>query len=147
MKKSALLILLFLLHHAAWSQYYFYDDKYYDNSIIFEAGLSGGLMNCLTDVGNSTSQLKNFNVSGGAYASLQFGDVAGLRLEYTMGKVDAADSLNSNNRTRYRNLSFRSSIEEISLTGEFYPFGLFHFQNGQPLISPYLLAGPGLFFI
>jgi hypothetical protein len=146
MKKYFLInILLTLISLHAAAQYYYYDDKYYDNAVVIEGGLSGGLMNSFTDVGNSTSHFKNFNLSGGAYASFIFNDVLGLRLEYTMGQVKAEDSLDVLKGTRERNLSFRSSINEVDLLVEFYPLGLFNLPNGGAKLSPYLLGGLGYF--
>ena len=33
------------------AQYYYYNDRYYDNAVVMELGVSGGMMNALTDLG------------------------------------------------------------------------------------------------
>lgn len=41
--------MLFIVHLKA--QYYYYNNKYYDNAVVMELGVSGGMMNALTDLG------------------------------------------------------------------------------------------------
>ncbi len=76
-----------------------------------------------------------------------------LRLEATIGNVEAYDSIlvkvKDNSQERYyRNLSFRSSIEEIALVAEFHPFYIFGDYDEDhypPSVSPYVVAGIGYF--
>jgi hypothetical protein len=53
-------------------------------------------------------------------------------------------SVNARSKT-VRNLSFRSTISEISVLVEFHPLLLKHYANYPPLLSPYLVAGVGIF--
>ena len=63
MKKNILLIVavlfVFQLQKAS-AQYYFYNDDYFDSDIIYEAGASFGIMNCLTDLGGHKGLGKPF---------------------------------------------------------------------------------------
>ncbi len=145
------------------AQYYFYDNNYYDNPLTFEIGGSIGAMNCLTDVGGRKGVgkkfikdlvLKNTQLSGGLYVAANYKNAVSLRIEASFGKITASDSLlksvKASTYGRYeRNLSFRSSISEISLLAEIHPLYLFinwEARNQEPpRLSPYLLAGIGYF--
>ena len=144
-------------------QYYFYNDDYYDNAAIFEAGVSAGVINCLTDIGGhkglGSKFIKDVNfgqsrINGSIYFGLLYKYSFGLRLEASFGRVEAADSVLKNIKgslsdTRYdRNASFRSNISEISLIAEFYPtyiFRPFDPYETPPRTAPYLMVGIGLF--
>jgi hypothetical protein len=158
MKKN--LLLLLLSSSSCFSQSYFYDNRYYDHFILVEAGASMGSMNCMTDLGGKPGKGKPFfkdinwnctRPSAGIFAGLLYRYTIGLRLEATFGNVQAADSLLKKNIAdavhRYeRNLHFKSRIRELSLVVEFHPLSLlsdpYEFSTR---ISPYLLAGLGLF--
>ncbi len=157
------LLMLFCCAINANAQYYFFNKDYYDTEWIYELGASAGGMNCLTDLGGVRGVgrpfLKDLNpgfthMAYGAFLEAMYKNKIGIRLEYTMGKVSAADSVlksvaaNSGNRY-YRDLSFRSNINEVSLTVELHPRFLFidwagRFQD-PPRFSPYLLLGLGYF--
>ncbi|HUZ59366.1 MAG TPA: hypothetical protein VMU83_11340 [Hanamia sp.] len=86
----------------AKAQYYFYNDEYFDNTVTFEAGLSTGPMNCLTDIGGRKGKgaggakdlnFKNTTFAGGIYFSALYTHYLGLRLEGTKGMVQSNDSL------------------------------------------------------
>jgi hypothetical protein len=143
-----------LLH----SQYYFYNDKYYNSAILFEAGLSIGAMNCLTDLGGKKGEgkpfLKDFDLKtthpcGSIYFSILYDQTLAFRLEGSIGKVSASDNVlkhdQSEARKRYdRNLHFQSNILELVFLTEFFPQSLFTREN-YPLLSSYLMAGIGFF--
>lgn len=147
----------------ASAQYYFYDDSYYDSPLIFEVGISVGPMNSLTDLGGKKGVgakfFKDLNVgntefSGGFYLGLLYKYMLGLRLEASVGKVSAYDSILSKvtdiARARYnRNLSFRSSITEVALIAEFHPLYAFVDYAAKdyapPRFSPFIMAGVGYF--
>lgn len=154
--------LFFCVGLSAQSQYYFYNGQYYANPVVFEAGLSGGIMNSLTDVGgrkgNGKSGPKDLNMNvttaaAGVYFSAIYNNWLGLRLEGTSGKVGSYDSLLKNVKAtaigRYnRNLSFRSPIREASLLLEFHAvdyFRIFDPFASPPAFSPYVLGGIGYF--
>ena len=143
---------------------YFYNNTYYDNPLTFEAGISFGPMNSLTDIGGrqglGTRGPKDMNIksttfSGGIYFGAIYKHWLGFRLEGTTGEVKSNDSLLkgvvSPNKAigRYnRNLSFRSPIREVSFLMEFHPvdfFRTFDPYNPEVVFSPYLIGGVGYF--
>lgn len=142
----------------SYSQYYYYNDKYYNTDFLYEVGIGAGAMNCITDIGGANTDnaayfneinMKNNNFCKSIYAAITYQGIIGLRLEGTLGAVEAADSTitgKSNNLVskKIRNLSFRSKISEISLTSEFHPLQLLNFELA-PSISPYIIAGIGWF--
>ncbi len=161
--KIVICTILFCITHTLKAQYYFYNDNYYDKPLLFEAGISIGPMNSLTDlggrVGKGKSGAKDLNIKSttlyeSIYISAIFKNFLGLRLEGTAGMVKSKDSLLENAKSngsigRYnRNLSFRSHIYEISLTTEFHPLELlrtFDPEGAPPSFSPYLIGGVGYF--
>lgn len=161
MKFNTLLIALLLgVFYSGYSQQTNYD--YFDQPTVYEAGISVGPMNSLTDVGgrrgNGTKGLKdlnfkNTNFSGGIYGKVLYKNLFAIRLEANIGKVEGSDSdlakVKSTAIDRFsRNLSFRSDIFEVNVLAEVYPLTLF--GNAGPVyasgaISPYIVAGFGLF--
>lgn len=144
----------------ASAQYYYYDDKHYEPDLLWEAGVSAGVMNCFTDLGGRKGlgkgfikdlNTQRFNFAGGFYVGALYKQTIGARLEATFGKVSATDQVlkgdESEAKNRYlRNLHFRSPIAEIALMAEFHPLTLFASPLVEPSrFSPYLLAGIGLF--
>ena len=156
MLRHPLFLFLIFLTPSLHSQYYFYNDKYYNSAILVEAGLSAGGFNCLTDLGGNKGQGKRFikdinwqntHPGVGIFLSLVFDQVAAIRLEANFGRVSASDHILKNDPApavlRYqRNLHFRSNITELLVTAEFFPRSLF---TDDPLFSPYLAAGVGIF--
>ena len=167
MTASTKLIISFFLFFCivgftAQSQSYFYNGQYYANPLTFEAGLSGGMINSLTDIGGRKGNGKsgpkdlNMNVSTaciGAYIAAMYNGWVGLRIEGTSGYIHSHDSLLSAVKQtaigRYnRNLSFMSPIREVSLLLEFHPVDLirnFDPDASPPAFSPYLIGGVGYF--
>ena len=159
MKKKILLIvaLVFQLQKVS-AQDYFYNNDYYDADMIYEAGASFGIINCLTDLGGNKGIGKAFvkdlnfgntQINGSIYAGFTYKEIIGLRLEGTYGQVKAYDSLlkkvASTTGGRYeRNLSFKSKIAEITLLAEFDPVALIS-NHKHLLISTYLIGGIGFF--
>lgn len=162
-----MIILVFFSHRSfAQPQYYFYDNDYLYTPVIYEFGVSAGVVNCLTDLGGTRGvggkwtkdlNLGNNEFLGGLYFGALRNETIGIRLEANFGRLSAYDSILSNveitniARARYnRNLSFRSNITEIALIAEFHP--LWAFINWSlrdnldpPRFSPYLLGGIGYF--
>ena len=169
MKKiiSLLILSIFLTAYSnnASAQYYFYNDDYYDNPVIFEAGISLGAMNSLTDIGGNKGIGKRFvkdlnmgqtSFCGGVFLSAMYKNAAGLRLEGSFGKVSGNDNVLAGvdpkdiSKTRFnRNLNFRSNITEVSLMLELHPLYIFinyeERESDPPKLSPYLLGGVGYF--
>jgi opacity protein-like surface antigen len=163
-KSLLILFLVFISIQTKAQSSYFYNDQYYDNPVTFEAGISLGAMNSLTDIGGKPGLGKNgpkdFNMkSTTPDAGIFFGGIykhfLGFRIEGTIGTVKSNDSLlkgvQSPNKAigRYnRNLSFRSPINEVSLLLEFHPvdfFRVFDPYGSPPTFSPYLVGGVGYF--
>jgi hypothetical protein len=128
----------------AKAQYYFYDDRYYDRDMLWEVGFSLGGMNCLADIGSKKGgmpDLKTTQLNGSFYAGFLYKNLAGLRFEYTRGRIAGADA---NGISPERNLSFRTPISEIAVIGEFHPCMLKYYDD-RPRFSPYVAAGIGRF--
>lgn len=154
--KLFLFLLVFtVISVKGYNQYY-----YYDNDFVWEFGASVGAMNCITDIGGANTdtkyyineiRAKRFKFAGGIYAGVTYQNVVGLRLEGTMGSIQADDaditssaSLNLITK-RNRNLNFRSNISEIALLAEFHPLMLKYHEKGDPYLSPYVIGGVGYF--
>jgi hypothetical protein len=60
LKSIVCLWLIMLCAHATAAQYYFYDDERLETAILWEAGGSIGVMNCLTDLGGRKGIGKGF---------------------------------------------------------------------------------------
>lgn len=148
-------------HQPAATQYYFYNSTYLDPPIILEAGISIGAMNCFTDLGGNKGpgksfikdlNIKNTQFCGGVYMHALYNYVWGLRIEFSAGKLTAADSILKNDKSvaefRYkRNLHFRTTISEVAAIVEWHFLTQLK-QNRQefiPITSPYLLGGVGVF--
>jgi len=156
-------LILFFITYSLKAQTYFYNNDYYDNPITFEAGISIGPMNSLTDIGGRTGKgtrgakdlnIKSTTLYGSIYVDAIYNHFFALRIEATAGSVKSNDSLlapvkKSSAIGRYtRNLSFRSPIYEISLTGEFHPvdfFKTFNPESYPSAFSPYIIGGIGFF--
>ncbi len=151
--KQVIIVLLFIfLSVSCYAQYFYYNDKYYDNDLLLEGGLSLGLMNAATDVGKRSGSIISpgyydwgcSNLSMGLYFGAMYKSLFGARLEFTRGVVGGMDSRSNSPYVVSRNLSYKSSIFEATLTGQFYPLALLN-KEELPALSPYVLAGFGLF--
>jgi hypothetical protein len=151
---------LFVCNIQAGAQYYYYNDRYYDSPVVFELGVSGGIMNAMTDLGGKKGEGKGFikdlrwqtaRPSYGLYILGTYNNAIGARLEGTFGTVTGYDSIlqkvGSSSNGRYdRNLSFKSRISELQLAIEVHPLFFRDFgENNPPRISPYLIAGAGVY--
>ena len=161
MRKCLVMVVLSLIfsHHPLKAQYYYYNNKYYDGPIVFELGLTGGIMNSLTDLGGKAGKGKDFlkdlrwktaKASYGAYFAVTYNEVITGRFEATFGQVVGFDSILKNVASstfgRYeRNLSFKSRISEFHLGVEFHPLFLRTYDEEPPRLSPYAMAGVGYF--
>lgn len=145
----------------SFAQYNYADDPYFNNDYTYELGASLGIMNCFTDLGgrkgSGKSSIKDFNFgnsqfAGSIYFSGAYRYFIAVRIEGTFGRVKASDNvlktISSSSPYRYhRNLSFRSTINEMILVTEIHPLYFKKFEKGQklPRCSPYLVAGIGYF--
>jgi len=143
------------------AQYYYYNNRYYDSPVVFEIGVTGGLMNSLTDLGGKSGIGKNFikdlrwktaRPSFGGYIAATYNDAITGRIEATFGEVVGYDSIlkpvASSTFGRYeRNLSFKSRISEFQLAVEVHPLFFKSFDDDEepPRLSPYAVGGIGYF--
>ncbi|HMP93459.1 MAG TPA: hypothetical protein PKD90_11340 [Phnomibacter sp.] len=129
---------------------------------VIEAGVQGGIMNCVTDIMGaryssvqgpfSGVTLRKSRPTAGLYGSLFWHDRVGLRLEVNAGSVEGYDSLlrGATSPTAIgrfdRNLNFRSPITEVQLSTELHPFMIMsHGDRETPRFSPYLILGGSWF--
>ena len=145
------------------AQYYFFDGEYYDNPVLYEAGISLNAMNSLTDIGGKkgvgTKGLKDLNIgnthiSGGVFFSVSYKNAVALRLEGTYGQISANDKILAGitdiAKERFnRNLNFRSYIIDVTAMLEIHPMYIFidwpAKETTPPRISPYIVGGIGYF--
>ncbi|MEO7766361.1 MAG: hypothetical protein ABIS01_03005, partial [Ferruginibacter sp.] len=73
---TAMALLLLAFKPKASAQFYFFDKDHYDTHLLFEAGGSFGVMNCLSDIGGRKGRGKPFikdlnigntHINGGFY--------------------------------------------------------------------------------
>ena len=91
---------------------------------------------------NPNNPLKFTNAAGGVFVKRNFNNYLSVKLSYMYGTISGADSLSQNQQLYNRNLSFTTSLSEISLIGEF------NFMNYIPEIgtnkfTPFIFAGIG----
>ncbi|TKK68663.1 hypothetical protein FC093_11140 [Ilyomonas limi] len=139
MKQLMSVVLLLCVSVVSRSQ--FSDNKIWTK----ELGFSINAMNCNTDIGGQTVDVKSFRPGGGIYAAVLYRQMAGVRLEGTIGQVTASDARPGARNIRKRNLDFTSTIKEVSLLAEVHPLNIFSKEHTTPALSPYLLAGVGYF--
>jgi hypothetical protein len=147
----------------ASAQYYFFDDTYFDKPVLYEAGISAGAMNCLTDLGGKKGIGKKFikdlntgytHFSGGIFFSASYKNMFSMRLEGTFGEISGDDKvligITDIAKQRYnRNQSFKSSITDVTLMLEAHPLFIFvdwlAKDKTAPRYSPYIVGGIGYF--
>jgi Domain of unknown function (DUF6089) len=104
------------------------------------AGLGGsGYMGDL----NQSNPVKLSGSAASGFVKRNFDQYLSLRLNYTFGRIQGADSTSSNQQFRNRNLSFVTALHELSLIGEF------NFMNYLPDVShnrytPFIYLGIGI---
>lgn len=153
--KWGLMVLMLAVKSVA-GQFYFYNDEYLDQPLLVEAGLTTGIMNCLTDLGTGNKRSKGFDIQWQNFRpdlGIQFGikwnQQVGVRLQINYGSVTAADSVLKSKPGdaiyRYqRNLHFRSRVFDALLSGVIYPAGFFRTER-PPKLAPYFFGGVGIF--
>lgn len=160
-KKFAAICLAVFSCISVSAQYVFYNDKYYDKDLLFEIGTGFGGINAFTDLGGKKGfgkdfikdlNLKNTRFSAGFYLAATYKSAVALRLEATVGKITAYDSIlkdfqpNNEDGYRYlRHLSFRSNIFDIMLAAEIHPLFFKDPEEDPTRLSPYIMAGVGYF--
>ncbi|HSV09719.1 MAG TPA: hypothetical protein VLI68_03055, partial [Hanamia sp.] len=90
--KISFLSVLFLFAVEAGAQSYFYNNNYFDNDVIYEAGISFGPMNSLTDIGGTPGlgqkgpkdlNIKSTTLFGSIYGMAFYKHFLGFRAEAT----------------------------------------------------------------
>lgn len=142
------------------AQYYYYNSKYYESAVVFELGVSGGVMNAMTDLGGKKGIGKNFikdlrwktaKPSYGFYIMAMYNNAISARIQGTFGSVSGFDSILKavapTTSGRYeRNLSFKSKIAEAQLAFEVHPLFFKNYEdNDPPPFSPYIVLGVGYY--
>lgn len=152
MKKIFVILFFSLATSYTFGQAFFYDNKYYDADILYEGGVSFGLMNGLTDVGEKKGNgfspgyynWKSVHTNTSIYFGILYKSIFEGRIELTKGTI-AGDDANSNSAyIRSRNLNYKSKLFEGSFIAGFHPLMLRNTET-LPLLSPYIMAGVGVF--
>ena len=134
--------------------------QYTESSSVFEAGLSIGPTNLLSDLGGNagkgTKFIKDNNFPAtklifGAYLSYQPNEWLGFRLALNRGTLMGDDALikgkgGLEEARKNRNSDVRSRITEGMLLAEFYPTVFFEGDPNDVVgrLRPYAVAGVGL---
>jgi len=84
----------------------------------WELGLGGGGSGYMGDL-NPYNPVKISGFAASAFVARNFNRYFSAKLSYTYGKIAGADSTSSDPQFRERNLSFKTSLSEVSLVGEF----------------------------
>lgn len=151
-KFSISVLLLLFIYVNSKAQFYYYDDKYMDNDLLFEGGITTGIMLGVTDVGARKGSaispgyydLKMIKPNVGLYGAVMYKSIVEGRLQLVRGGIAGNDANSNTKSVINRNLSFSSTITELSLTASFHPVLLLNIDY-LPALSPYLSAGVGIF--
>jgi hypothetical protein len=120
------------------------------NTMQYEGEIGGRFPFIYNDLHNPTSRPR---IGGGINFGYHLTDFLSLRGVLNIGSVQAADRLLTPSADPSivfklaRNLSFRSSIVEAGVSGEFYPLPIIFNRWGQNLgrFNPYLIGGFNVF--
>ncbi|MFT3931975.1 MAG: DUF6089 family protein [Chitinophagaceae bacterium] len=161
MKPAYLIFFVLLLckHLSLKSQYYFSTGNHQEPVPLWEMGLSAGAINCLTDIGGHSGIGKKFikdinwnktQACMDAFVSATWPSGFSIRAAFMYGQITGSDDVLKNSsslaQARYlRNLSFKTSILEGSILAEIHPLAIFAANKEVTLLSPYCIAGIGLF--
>jgi hypothetical protein len=110
----------------------------------FELGLFAGISTYSGDLVEKDIEIAEMNPAIGIVGRYQFKSWLTLRGNLMGGTVSGSDLNAVDINQRKRNLSFRSSIYELSVTSEFniYTFNL----KSKQSFTPYFLIGVGVFY-
>lgn len=110
----------------------------------WEAGVFGGGTGYIGDL-NQRTLVKPSGIGAGIFAQRNLNPYLSLKLNYTYGKIQAADSVSGTRQFRDRNLSFHTQLNELSLMAEFnfmkYTPGA---MDGEHRFTPYIFFGAGV---
>jgi len=105
----------------------------------WELGAAFGGAGYMGDL-NANNPVKVSGISVGGFVKRNFSGYLSAKLNYTYGRISAADSTSSDPQFRNRNLSFTTPLSEISLIAE---FNFMHYipEAGKNKFTPYIYAG------
>ncbi|RZL19072.1 MAG: hypothetical protein EOO89_04430 [Pedobacter sp.] len=130
-RRSSILFLLIPLFFTAGAQQW-------------EVGLNAGGAGYMGDL-NLNNPLKISGINAGISVKRNIDSYFGIIFQYEHGRIKGNDASSGNAQFRDRNLSFKTSLNELSLGLEFnfleYMSGV-----GRRRFSPYLFAGGGILF-
>ena len=109
----------------------------------WEVGVLGGVANYFGDL-NTSFNVAHPGASGIVVARYNFNNRVSLRGSATTALIKGDDAWSNNAFEKRRNLSFRTTINEASLMGEFNFLPYTHGSNTE-YFTPYLLAGANVF--
>jgi opacity protein-like surface antigen len=114
-----------------------------NNAQYSEFGVGVGFSTYWGDL-NGPSFGKNLTTQSGLALQLSgrklFSRNLGARASFSFGNIKGNDANSTIDWQQIRNLSFKSSLVELAVMGEFYIFG-FDPEPGSSIFSPYLTAG------
>lgn len=90
---------------------------------------------------SDANMFKQSSYSFSAGTSYAFTKKISARFDIGIQKLQAADSKNSGDQYKARNLSFKSNVVDISLSAEYSILDLKHY-----MVTPYISAGVGIMF-
>jgi hypothetical protein len=105
----------------------------------WEIGVAAGGAGYMGDL-NASNPVKISGPSVTGFFKRNFDGYLSARLNYSLGIISAADSNSSSQQFRNRNLSFKTTISEVSLMGEFN-FMNYIPEAGRNKFTPYLYFG------
>jgi opacity protein-like surface antigen len=106
-----------------------------------EIGGSLGGSSYLGDL-NQYNPVKISGLSGSLFLKNNFTPHWGVGFHLSVGSIKGNDASSKNEQFQDRNLSFKTSLQEVSAIGEFNLFNLYAY-NRKGKITPYLFAGIG----
>ncbi len=113
----------------------------------FEAGLFVGACNYQGDLADGTLRWQETQPAFGALLRYTPNRFITIRGSFIQGKLTGSDLRSSDPITRYRGFTFKSTVREFSVVGEFNFLGQSNennFQGGSTLFNPYIFAGLGI---
>jgi hypothetical protein len=89
---------------------------------------------------NINNPLKISGISIGGFVKRNFSGYLSAKVNYTFGIISAADSNSGDQQLRNRNLSFTTTLSELSVIGE---FNFMHYipEAGKNKFTPYIYLG------
>lgn len=120
-----------LFSNLAWGQY-------------LEAGLGLGVANYFGELQNQVIHPSEYNLAISAFGRYNLSPRFAVQMNLVQGKISGKDSNATLITDQRRNLSFRSDIIEIGLTGEFNLVS-YHIPADK-IASPYIFAGIAGFY-